>query len=89
MTQTNTYKIEGECSNCGYRGDIDLPKGTPFNSTLACPYCGCLQFRKAHPIRQVKWCNSLPQLPLSGAGIPPAKHGVIRCGDTKILGANR
>lgn len=34
------YTVKGHCENCGFNGDVNIPKGTPVG-TAACPKCGC------------------------------------------------
>lgn len=36
----NTYSIMVSCSNCGYKGTVNIPMGTTVCSST-CPNCGC------------------------------------------------
>lgn len=37
-----TYKIEVECENCGYKGSDEKPKGSTIKTIpRECPNCGC------------------------------------------------
>lgn len=46
------YVVRCVCSNCGYRGSLTLPKGTPAPShglagrATECPNCGCREYGK-------------------------------------------
>ena len=40
----NTYRADLYCKNCGYKINMEIPKGTPiwdFCDKLECPECGC------------------------------------------------
>jgi len=34
------YKLCLECQNCGWKGTVNIPKGTPWNESI-CECCGC------------------------------------------------
>ncbi|MFA6158978.1 MAG: hypothetical protein WC763_05165 [Candidatus Paceibacterota bacterium] len=38
--RADCYSILVRCSNCGYEGGIEVPKGT-LVSAATCPKCGC------------------------------------------------
>lgn len=40
-----TYRLRYFCSNCNYRGTVEIPKGMP-NHTKNCPSCGCYTYKK-------------------------------------------
>lgn len=43
-----TYSIEVACHNCDYRGETQIPKGTPVGGS-PCPNCGCQTVAKSLP----------------------------------------
>lgn len=42
----NNYVIPGICSNCGWHGNLTLPKGKTVGESN-CPKCGCQTIRKS------------------------------------------
>jgi hypothetical protein len=48
--EDKTYTVSARCANCGWRGDLLIPKGTPvghFTSDLVCSNCSCKQVMRA------------------------------------------
>lgn len=39
------YKIDAICSNCGFDGNIEIPKGIIIDD-FGCPNCGCLKLQR-------------------------------------------
>ncbi len=39
MSESNTYNLPVFCENCGYEGNLDIPKGTTVDK-YSCPTCG-------------------------------------------------
>lgn len=37
---SDTYQVYAACSNCGWEGRVEIPKGQGV-STKECPQCGC------------------------------------------------
>ncbi len=35
----DTYNLKAFCSNCEFRGNVEIPRGTPFEKH-PCPTCG-------------------------------------------------
>lgn len=41
-----TYKIDMHCTNCGHKGEVEVPKGQPHSSSaIKCPICECLTYK--------------------------------------------
>lgn len=41
----DTYTVSVACSNCGWRGSIEIPKGQLIEGKT-CPNCGCYELEK-------------------------------------------
>ena len=40
--EVETYKSKVKCHNCGWKGEIEIPKGVEvYNCQSKCPNCGC------------------------------------------------
>lgn len=35
------YVVKAQCSNCAWRGEIEITKGHKFSNARACPKCAC------------------------------------------------
>lgn len=35
------YTVEVSCTNCGWDGQVQVQKGTPFDNMRSCPRCEC------------------------------------------------
>jgi predicted RNA-binding Zn-ribbon protein involved in translation (DUF1610 family) len=35
----NTYKIDANCTNCDFSGEVEIPKGKTLEE-ISCPTCG-------------------------------------------------
>lgn len=46
--EKNTYKLELNCKNCGYSGEVEITKGT-LVSEANCPNCGNQSLNKVSP----------------------------------------
>jgi predicted RNA-binding Zn-ribbon protein involved in translation (DUF1610 family) len=40
-----TYKVDVKCSNCGFEGVVELPKGDVV-MVAKCPTCGCTELHR-------------------------------------------
>jgi len=47
------YTVNVRCDNCGYSGDVKVPRGTKV-SNRSCPRCGCRTLK-----RKDKWGFSM------------------------------
>lgn len=67
MSKTKTYKIMVACSNCKYKGPLDVPVGREVpigwstiksglqkGDKLLCPKCGCETVSRAYSPRDEK-----------------------------------
>lgn len=36
-----TYTVKAACTNCDWKGSVELTKGHEFSRWIACPRCGC------------------------------------------------
>jgi Zn finger protein HypA/HybF involved in hydrogenase expression len=40
--EVETYKSKVKCTNCGWKGEVSIPKGIEvYSSNAKCPNCGC------------------------------------------------
>jgi DNA-directed RNA polymerase subunit RPC12/RpoP len=45
---TQSYFVQVECTNCGWKGGVNIPKGTPIEE-FECPQCGVMALVKKKP----------------------------------------
>ena len=48
-----TYFVEVECGNCGWKGSVEIPKGTAVED-FPCPSCGVVDLSKVPPMASSK-----------------------------------
>lgn len=47
MTASKTYKVECDCTNCGFSGTVEFEFGKQVLATATpCPNCGCLTLKR-------------------------------------------
>ena len=71
-----TYKMNGYCENCGYNGEIDIPKGektTDFQKKASCYRCGVVgEVRITKPLSEVEKLTKDLQKKYPDRWIPPS-----------------
>lgn len=65
----NTYSLMVSCSNCGYRGTVNIPMGTTVCSST-CPHCGC------RTISNYSFTNTEPRMKYVDELFDPVDRGL-------------